>query len=148
MAQVGSSHIGLCGLHTMISYSFPLRGKGQGFLAECNDIVSCQADLSKPICSSLSTVDFVILLAKERVATAGVSPDVGKGDFAGSPLLEEELVLLIEEENAESPMKYALGLGVVKSVHIVLASSSQNLVCLVHCDALVCSHEVMLTARA
>lgn len=76
----------------------------------------------------MSIVNFIVLLTKERVAAAGVCPDIGKGNFACGPLLQQELVVLIEEENAEGSMKYPFWLRLVESVDIILAGMAQNFI--------------------
>ena len=137
------------GFHRLIFDSFFCNEKSRACLQKAGTIrnLETEPDLSKPFCSSLGIIGFIILLTKKWVAAAGIGPDIGEGDFACCPLLQQELVVLIEEENAEGPMKHSMGLGLVESVHVVLAGMSQNLVCLTHCDALICGHEVMLTAR-
>lgn len=60
-----------------------------------------EAYWSQALGSCFVVVYFRGFLARELMAAASVGPYIGKGNFAGSPLLEEELVFPIEQEDTE-----------------------------------------------
>lgn len=44
----------------------------------------------------------------ERVRAASVGPHIGEGDLLGSPLLQQQLVLIVKEEDGEGAVKEPL----------------------------------------
>lgn len=44
----------------------------------------------------------------QGVGAAGIGPHIGEGDFLRRALLEKELILVVEKEDRESPVKKAL----------------------------------------
>ena len=103
--------------------------------------------ISRAIGRGIVPVNFRPGLARQGMAAAGVRPNIGECDFAGSPLLQQQLILLVEEEDTEGTVQDATGLVFVEFVDIILAGMAQDLVGVIYSDALVCGHEVQLAPR-
>mmetsp|Transcript_13629 Transcript_13629/g.28809 ORF Transcript_13629/g.28809 Transcript_13629/m.28809 type:complete len:203 (-) Transcript_13629:51-659(-) len=84
------------------------------------------------------------LVPVERVRAARVGPHAREGDFCGGPLLQKELLPLIEEKDAERAMEQAPRLLGVEDVAVLLTRMPGNLVRLVDQDAHVLLHELLL----
>mmetsp|Transcript_14506 Transcript_14506/g.43587 ORF Transcript_14506/g.43587 Transcript_14506/m.43587 type:complete len:789 (-) Transcript_14506:136-2502(-) len=82
--------------------------------------------------------------AVERVRAARVRPHVREGDLVRRALLQQELALLVEQEDAEGAVQDAALRRRVEAMHLVLGLVAHDAVVLVEHDALVLVHEVLL----
>ena len=84
----------------------------------------------------------------QGVATACVGPHFREGDFGAGSLLQEQLILGIEQEDAEGSVQLPLWLLSCESVYVILASVPCDAVFVIDKYALIFVHEVLLCSFA
>mmetsp|Transcript_125107 Transcript_125107/g.359203 ORF Transcript_125107/g.359203 Transcript_125107/m.359203 type:complete len:334 (+) Transcript_125107:1517-2518(+) len=82
--------------------------------------------------------------AVERVAATSVCPHLGKRDLLRRALLQQELAVRVEQHHGKGPVQDAAGLPGHELVAVVLVIMADDFVHVVHRDALVLQHEVVL----
>mmetsp|Transcript_41611 Transcript_41611/g.89329 ORF Transcript_41611/g.89329 Transcript_41611/m.89329 type:complete len:268 (+) Transcript_41611:1869-2672(+) len=127
-----------------------LKALGVQLRSRNSELMSKLADrcVLHPHVGSLGNLIVAVVLAGshavERVATAGVGPDIGEGYLRRCPLLEKHLSVRVEEDDRERSVQNAARLSRQELVAIVLAVMSHDLVHVVDDDAHVFAHEVVL----
>lgn len=78
------------------------------------------------------------------MGAAGIRPHFGEGDLGRGALLQQEAAGLVEEEDGEGPVELATGLLGREAVAVVLVFGAQELVLVVHHQALILAHQFVL----